>query len=95
MCKYQVYTTFYSLKNNITCKIVVINKLLFRKAKSWERDRRNRLNTYFKNLSDLLPPHLEGRKRSKTDILIHASAYIKDLQSGTEPHGKAYEVQSK
>lgn len=42
------------------------------------------MNGYFKNLSDLLPPHLEGRKRNKIDILVHASKYIKDLHSRTD-----------
>ncbi|XP_076242459.1 uncharacterized protein LOC143184279 [Calliopsis andreniformis] len=51
------------------------------KAKTWERDRRKRMNTYFKTLADLLPPHQDGRKRNKVDILIHASKYIKDLHS--------------
>lgn len=54
------------------------------KAKTWERDRRKRMNTYFKTLADLLPPHQEGRKRNKVDILIHASKYIKDLHVRTE-----------
>ncbi|XP_024224155.1 transcription factor SPT20 homolog isoform X1 [Bombus impatiens] len=54
------------------------------KAKTWERDRRKRMNAYFKTLADLLPPHQEGRKRNKVDILIHASKYIKDLHSRTE-----------
>lgn len=54
------------------------------KAKTWERDRRKRMNTYFKTLADLLPPHQEGRKRNKVDILIHASKYIKDLHIRTE-----------
>ncbi|XP_063986918.1 uncharacterized protein LOC135167549 [Diachasmimorpha longicaudata] len=53
-------------------------------AKTWERDRRNRMNTYFKTLSDLLPPHQEGRKRNKVDILIYAAKYIKDLTNRTE-----------
>ncbi|KAJ8669970.1 hypothetical protein QAD02_001229 [Eretmocerus hayati] len=53
-------------------------------AKSWERDRRNRMNVYFKDLSDLLPPLLEGRKRNKIDILIHAAKHIRDLQNRTE-----------
>lgn len=42
------------------------------------------MNAYFKTLADLLPPHQEGRKRNKVDILIHASKYIKDLHSRTE-----------
>lgn len=42
------------------------------------------MNTYFKTLADLLPPHQEGRKRNKVDILIHASKYIKDLHVRTE-----------
>lgn len=54
------------------------------KAKTWERDRRKRMNAYFKTLADLLPPHQEGRKRNKVDILIHASKYIKDLHNRTE-----------
>ncbi|KAK2580641.1 hypothetical protein KPH14_007747 [Odynerus spinipes] len=54
------------------------------KAKTWERDRRKRMNAYFKTLADLLPPHQEGRKRNKVDILIHASKYIKDLHVRTE-----------
>lgn len=54
------------------------------KAKTWERDRRKRMNTYFKTLADLLPPHQEGRKLNKVDILIHATKYIKDLHSRTE-----------
>ncbi|XP_014597896.1 PREDICTED: uncharacterized threonine-rich GPI-anchored glycoprotein PJ4664.02-like isoform X1 [Polistes canadensis] len=54
------------------------------KAKTWERDRRKRMNTYFKTLADLLPPHQEGRKRNKVDILIHASKYIKELHVRTE-----------
>lgn len=54
------------------------------KAKTWERDRRKRMNAYFKTLADLLPPHQEGRKRNKVDILIHASKYIKDLHSRTD-----------
>lgn len=54
------------------------------KAKTWERDRRKRMNTYFKTLADLLPPHQEGRKRNKVDILIHASKHIKDLHNRTE-----------
>ncbi|XP_033335162.2 uncharacterized protein LOC117225582 isoform X2 [Megalopta genalis] len=54
------------------------------KAKTWERDRRKRMNTYFKTLADLLPPHQEGRKRNKVDILIQASKYIKDLHSRTD-----------
>ncbi|XP_015119004.1 uncharacterized protein LOC107042467 [Diachasma alloeum] len=53
-------------------------------AKTWERDRRNRMNTYFKTLSDLLPSHQEGRKRNKVDILIYAAKYIKDLTNRTE-----------
>ncbi|KAM0726252.1 hypothetical protein ACS0PU_007436 [Formica fusca] len=54
------------------------------KAKTWERDRRNRMNTYFKTLADLLPPHQEGRKLNKVDILIHATKYIKELHNRTE-----------
>jgi hypothetical protein len=42
------------------------------------------MNAYFKTLADLLPPHQEGRKRNKVDILIHASKYIKDLHNRTE-----------
>lgn len=42
------------------------------------------MNVYFKTLADLLPPHQEGRKLNKVDILIHASKYIKDLLSRTE-----------
>lgn len=59
-------------------------KTLCSKAKTWERDRRKRMNTYFKTLADLLPPHQEGRKLNKVDILIHATKYIKDLHSRTE-----------
>ncbi|XP_066581609.1 hybrid signal transduction histidine kinase L-like isoform X2 [Prorops nasuta] len=54
------------------------------KAKTWERDRRKRMNGYFKTLADLLPPHQDGRKRNKVDILIHASKYIKELHSRME-----------
>ncbi|XP_015437012.1 PREDICTED: uncharacterized protein LOC107192311 [Dufourea novaeangliae] len=54
------------------------------KAKTWERDRRKRMNAYFKTLADLLPPYQEGRKRNKVDILIHASKYIKDLHSRSD-----------
>ncbi|XP_076671550.1 uncharacterized protein LOC143370385 isoform X2 [Andrena cerasifolii] len=54
------------------------------KAKTWERDRRKRMNTYFKTLADLLPPTQEGRKRNKVDILVHASKYVKDLHSRME-----------
>ena len=69
---------------------------MYRKAKTWERDRRNRMNAYFKTLADLLPPHQEGRTRNKVDILIHASKYIKDLHNRTEElfHDKANEAQS-
>lgn len=42
------------------------------------------MNAYFKNLSDLLPPQLEGRKRNKIDILIQASKYIKELHGRTD-----------
>ena len=42
------------------------------------------MNGYFKNLSDLLPTQLEGRKRNKIEILIHASKYIKELQSRSD-----------
>lgn len=42
------------------------------------------MNTYFKTLADLLPPHQEGRKLNKVDILIHATKYIRDLHSRTE-----------
>lgn len=31
-----------------------------------------------------MPPHQEGRKRNKVDILIHASKYIKELNNRTE-----------
>jgi hypothetical protein len=55
------------------------------------------MNGYFKNLSDLLPPQLEGRKRNKIDILIHASKYIKDLHNRTDElfHARASDVHSK
>lgn len=55
------------------------------------------MNGYFKNLSDLLPAQLEGRKRNKIDILIQASKYIKELQSRTDEliHSQASDVYSK
>lgn len=55
------------------------------------------MNTYFKALADLLPPHQEGRTRNKVDILIHASKYIKDLLSRTEElfYAHASEAHSK
>lgn len=42
------------------------------------------MNSYFKTLSDLLPPHQEGRKRNKVDILIYAAKHIKELTNRTE-----------
>lgn len=68
----------------------------FRKAKTWERDRRNRMNGYFKNLSDLLPQQLEGRKRNKIEILVQASRYIKDLHNKTDElfHSRASDSHS-
>lgn len=42
------------------------------------------MNGYFKNLADLLPPILEGRKRNKILILSQASEYIKELQNRTD-----------
>ncbi|XP_012251814.2 uncharacterized protein LOC105683643 isoform X1 [Athalia rosae] len=64
------------------------------KARTWERDRRERMNTYFKTLGDLLPPHQDGRKRNKVDILIHAAKYIKDLQGRADDlfHAHASDV---
>ncbi|KAK0071391.1 hypothetical protein PV326_001303, partial [Microctonus aethiopoides] len=61
-------------------------------AKTWERDRRNRMNSYFKNLADLLPPNQEGKNRNKVDILIQASKYIKDLTNRTEELFHAHAV---
>lgn len=59
-------------------------KKCYRNAKTWERDRRNRMNLYFKTLGDLLPPSQDGKNRNKVDILIQASKYIKDLTNRTE-----------
>lgn len=55
------------------------------------------MNSYFKNLSDILPPLLEGRKRNKIDILVHASKYIKELHSRTDElfYDKASDAHSK
>ncbi|XP_046476562.1 serine-rich adhesin for platelets isoform X1 [Neodiprion pinetum] len=64
------------------------------KARTWERDRRERMNTYFKTLGDLLPPHQDGRKRNKVDILTHAAKYIKELHGRMEElfHAHASDV---
>lgn len=55
------------------------------------------MNSYFKTLADLLPPHQQGRPRNKVDILIHASDFIKDLTNQTEQlfHAHAVDAQSK
>ncbi|XP_033218743.1 mucin-4-like [Belonocnema kinseyi] len=54
------------------------------KAKTWERDRRQRMDTCYKTLADLLPPHQEGRKRNKVEILLHATKYIRELHNRTD-----------
>lgn len=55
------------------------------------------MNSYFKNLADLLPPNQEGKNRNKVDILIQASKYIKDLTNRTEElfHAHAVDAHSK
>ncbi|XP_043477229.1 probable WRKY transcription factor protein 1 [Leptopilina heterotoma] len=54
------------------------------KAKTWERDRRQRMDTCYNTLGELLPPHQEGRKRNKVEILLHATKYIRDLHNRTD-----------
>ena len=54
--------------------------LLSRKCKDWERDRRERLNQSFYELSRLLPDHDPTLPLSKLDIITKATSYIKHLQ---------------
>lgn len=67
---------------------------IFLHSKTWERDRRIRMNEYFKMLADLLPSHQEGRKLIKVDILIHAINHIKDLQGRMEGSYPTYAIEA-
>jgi hypothetical protein len=50
------------------------------KSRVWERDRRERLNVSFNNLSLLLPNYDPATTLSKVEILQKAANYICDLQ---------------
>lgn len=84
------YSKFYYksvIVNNVIYwldSIIVYCYCVFRKAKTWERDRRSRMNAYFNNLAELLPPQSDGRKRNKVDIIIQAIKYIKELHNKTD-----------
>jgi hypothetical protein len=50
------------------------------KSRIWERDRRERLNLSFNNLSTLLPSYDPAATLSKVEILQKAANYIHELQ---------------
>jgi len=50
------------------------------KSRVWERDRRERLNLSFNNLSTLLPNYDPSATLSKVEILQKAANYIRELQ---------------
>lgn len=45
----------------------------------WEKERRDRINDYFKKLWEVLPMYDASKPLSKPDILIHAASTIKEL----------------
>ncbi|KAJ9582656.1 hypothetical protein L9F63_022995, partial [Diploptera punctata] len=51
------------------------------KTRAWERDRRERLNASFNNLSTLLPSYDPAGNLSKIEILQKAANYIRELHN--------------
>ncbi|XP_066157090.1 mucin-3A-like [Euwallacea fornicatus] len=49
------------------------------KTSLWEKERRNRINDYFKKLWEVLPVYDASKPLSKPDILLHAASTIKEL----------------
>jgi hypothetical protein len=64
-----------------SCICKVLSKYCYSsKSRVWERDRRERLNLFFKNLSSLLPNYDPTATLSKAEILQKATNYIRELQ---------------
>ncbi|PNF16483.1 hypothetical protein B7P43_G07793 [Cryptotermes secundus] len=72
-------------------------KELSSKSRIWERDRRERLNVSFNNLSALLPNYDPAATLSKVEILQKAANYIHELQQENHNllHGSVDEFASK
>lgn len=51
----------------------------YSKTRLWEKERRDRINDYFKKLWEVLPMYDASKPLSKPEILIHAASTIKEL----------------
>jgi hypothetical protein len=71
--------TVKELTHVCICK-VLSNDCYSSKSRVWERDRRERLNLSFNNLSSLLPNYDPATTLSKAEILQKAANYIRELQ---------------
>jgi hypothetical protein len=67
------------LTHGCVCK-VLSKDCYSSKSRVWERDRRERLNLSFNNLSSLLPNYDPASTLSNAEILQKAANYIHELQ---------------
>lgn len=72
LCKYQY---FY------LCFLIISLAIIFRQSKEYEKERRDRLNKAFDQLSSVLPDYDPISSLSKVEILTKAYDYIKKLEA--------------